>query len=104
MAGPKKLTKAQIRGRVQGLDGWRYTGKVLRRKFAAPTFPAAIRFVGRVARLAEAMNHHPDIDIRWRFVTMSLVTHSAGGVTDLDFQLATRIDEVAPKVRKKAKK
>ena len=58
--------------------------------FAA--FPQGIAFVNTVAKLAEAMNHHPDIDIRWTMVRCALSTHSAGGLTQLDFDLAKQID------------
>jgi len=58
------------------------------------TFPDAVAAVAEVAAIAEGMDHHPDIDIRWRTVTFTCVTHSAGGITDLDVQLATAIDAV----------
>lgn len=61
----------------------------------APTFPAGIRLVDVVAVEAEAMDHHPDIDIRWRTVTFTLSTHSAGGLTQLDIELAHRVLEAA---------
>jgi 4a-hydroxytetrahydrobiopterin dehydratase len=57
----------------------------------APSFPDAIRLVDTVAEQAEEMNHHPDIDVRWREVTFTLSTHSAGGITALDIELARRI-------------
>lgn len=60
----------------------------------APTFPDAVRAVELVAREAEAMDHHPDVDLRWRTVTFTLSTHSAGGITRLDVELASRILEV----------
>jgi 4a-hydroxytetrahydrobiopterin dehydratase len=56
-------------------------------------FPTAISFVGRVAELSEAANHHPDIDIRYRKVRIALTTHDAGGLTKLDFSLAQEIDQ-----------
>ena len=58
------------------------------------TFPDAVAAVAEVAAISEGMDHHPDIDIRWRTVTFTCVTHSAGGITDLDVQLATAIDAV----------
>jgi 4a-hydroxytetrahydrobiopterin dehydratase len=64
----------------------------LRRTVQAPDFPTAIRLVDAVAQDAEAMDHHPDMDIRWRNVTFVLSTHSAGGVTGNDTELARRID------------
>jgi 4a-hydroxytetrahydrobiopterin dehydratase len=71
---------------------WIHEGNSLRRSVTCATFMAAIDLVGRVAIAAEDMDHHPDIDIRWRTVTFVLSTHSAGTVTDLDFELAQRID------------
>ncbi len=59
-----------------------------------PSFPAAIVAVVDVAKIAEELDHHPDIDIRWRTVTFRLTTHSAGGVTESDIALATRIDAI----------
>jgi len=64
------------------------------RSASLPSFPDAIALVDRVAVVAEQMDHHPDIDIRWRTVTFTCATHSKGGVTDLDVRLATQIDEV----------
>jgi len=58
-------------------------------------FPAALDFVVAVGALAEAADHHPDIDIRWRTVRLALVTHDAGGITELDFSLARAIDALA---------
>ena len=60
-----------------------------------PDFRAAIRGVDEIALVAEEMDHHPDIDIRWRTLHLTLTTHSAGGVTQLDVELAHRIDEIA---------
>ena len=74
------------------LPGWEREGDEIVKTFELPTFPDAITFVTRVADRAEAANHHPDIDIRWRNVRIALTTHDAGGLTDLDFDLATEIE------------
>ena len=71
---------------------WHVVEGVLVRATTAATFPAAIALVDAVAQTAEEMDHHPDIDIRWRTVTFRLSTHSAGGLTPLDLDLARRID------------
>lgn len=71
---------------------WLNDGSALRRSVTCSTFMSAIDLVGEVANVAEQMDHHPDIDIRWRTVTFVLSTHSAGAITDLDFALAARID------------
>ncbi len=77
---------------ARDLPGWRREDRGIRKRFRRASFPAAIEFVGRVAELAEATNHHPDIDIRWRTVIVYLTTHEAGGVTALDLDLARQID------------
>ncbi|VVJ15599.1 Pterin-4-alpha-carbinolamine dehydratase (EC [Amycolatopsis camponoti] len=73
---------------------WTRSGKVISREVELASFPQAIEVVDRVAVLAEAADHHPDIDIRWRTLTFRLSTHSAGGLTEKDFSLAAEIDEV----------
>ncbi len=75
--------------------GWERNGDELVKTVTLATFPAAVAFVDRVAELAEAADHHPDIDIRWRTVTLRLSTHSAGGLTRKDLDLAGQIDGVA---------
>jgi 4a-hydroxytetrahydrobiopterin dehydratase len=71
-------------------DGWQERDEALEREFEFPSFPEAIAFVNRVAELAEAENHHPDIAISYRRVTLRWTTHSAGGITDRDRELAER--------------
>ena len=89
------LEPEEIESLLVELPGWSGDRSGLRRAFAAPGFLDGIRMVGDVADVAEDMNHHPDIDIRWRTVTFVLVTHSAGGVTELDAELARRITAIA---------
>ncbi|HZT16173.1 MAG TPA: 4a-hydroxytetrahydrobiopterin dehydratase [Gaiellaceae bacterium] len=76
-------------------DGWREEDDALVREFELESFPAAIEFVRRLANLAERENHHPDIDIRYRRVVVRWSTHSAGGVTDRDRDMAARTAELA---------
>lgn len=85
------LDNAHIRQRLNSLDGWTLTGDMIQKVFAFDTFPAAIAFVNHVASLAEAADHHPDFQISYTKVTLSLSTHSAGGLTSLDFDLAQKI-------------
>lgn len=73
---------------------WIREGETLKRSVECSDFLSAIDLVSQVAVIAEEMNHHPDIDIRWRTVTFILTTHSAGTVTDLDVELASRIDNL----------
>ena len=75
-------------------EGWREDGDALVRELEFESFPAAVAFVQRLAELAERENHHPDIDIRYRRVTVRWSTHSAGGVTDRDRELAVRTLEL----------
>jgi 4a-hydroxytetrahydrobiopterin dehydratase len=92
---PELLSTAELADRLATLDGWSGDGQAITRTVELPTFPAAIEVVTRVATVAESMDHHPDIDIRWRTVTFSCATHTAGGVTGKDIELAHRINEIA---------
>lgn len=88
------LNDKQADEAVTKLSGWTRDGVTIERTANLPSFPKAIEAVGKVAELAEAADHHPDIDIRWRTVTFRLSTHSAGGLTEKDFSLASQIDGV----------
>ena len=74
---------------------WERVGDEIRKRFERPSFADAIAFVVRIGFLAEAANHHPDLDIRWRTVAVALTTHDAGGLTANDLDLATAIDVAA---------
>ena len=87
------MTDDEITQALERFPHWRREGESITRAVEAPTFLDGIDLVGTVARAAEAANHHPDIDIRWRTVTFTLSTHSEGGVTSKDFALAEQIDE-----------
>jgi len=76
-------------------EGWSETGGALERTFDLPSFAEAIAFVNRIAELADAENHHPDIQISYRKVTLRWTTHSAAGITDRDYALAERSDGLA---------
>jgi 4a-hydroxytetrahydrobiopterin dehydratase len=77
------------------LPQWKVADKELVREVKAPTFLDGIRLVATVAQLAESMNHHPDIDIRYTTITFRVTTHDAGGITDNDLVLARHIDTAA---------
>jgi 4a-hydroxytetrahydrobiopterin dehydratase len=77
------------------MDGWGEQENALVREFELPSFPAAIAFVDRLAELAEGENHHPDIDIRYRKVTVRWTTHSEGGITEKDREMAERTSALA---------
>lgn len=87
-----KLEQDAIDSALQGLTGWSQEGQSIRRQYEFADFTGAIDFVNRVAPLANAADHHPDIDIRYNKVLLSLSTHSEGGLTEKDFQLAAQID------------
>ncbi|HEV3360988.1 MAG TPA: 4a-hydroxytetrahydrobiopterin dehydratase [Pseudonocardiaceae bacterium] len=88
------LTDDQVQQALGGLDGWRQDRRELVRVVELADFPTAIVVVDRVAEAAEAADHHPDIDIRWRTLTFRLSTHSEGGLTAKDVELAGRIDAI----------
>jgi 4a-hydroxytetrahydrobiopterin dehydratase len=79
---------------MQRPNDWIDSQGALERTFELPSFPEAIAFVSRVAALAEEANHHPDITISYKKVTLRWTTHSAGGITDLDYELAARTNEL----------
>jgi 4a-hydroxytetrahydrobiopterin dehydratase len=87
------LDDAAISAALDDLPGWERDGDALVRTAKLPSFPAAIEVVDRVAEIAEERNHHPDIDIRWRTLLFRCSTHSAGGITALDVDLARAISE-----------
>ena len=90
------LDAAAVTDALADLPGWSRDGDALVRTAKLPSFPAAIAVVDRVAEYAEAQNHHPDIDIRWRTVTFRCSTHDKGGITEADTALAAAIStEVA---------
>ncbi len=88
------LNEGEIAGELKQLKGWRLAGNEIRKELELKDFVHAIGFVNSVALLAERANHHPDIDIRWNRCTLALSTHSAGGLTEKDFQLAKQIDSL----------
>jgi 4a-hydroxytetrahydrobiopterin dehydratase len=92
------LSAGEVAAALAELNNWAGDGSAIRRTVALPGFPSAIDVVDRVALVAEEMNHHPDIDIRWRTLTFTCATHSAGGVTGRDIDLARRIDEIVAAV------
>ncbi len=88
----KKLSEAEIAKALARLEGWEREGGAIRKLYTFPTFAEGIRFVDRVAAAADAADHHPDIDIRYTTVVLTLSTHSAGGLTAKDVALAETID------------
>jgi len=89
-----KLDSHQIAQALLQTPGWERSGDAISRTFSLPGFPAALLFVGAVGHLAERAEHHPDILIQSRSVSLTLSTHSAGGLTDQDFALAAEINAI----------
>ena len=92
------LTDEQVDAAAKSLGGWERVDGALRRSVKFGAFLEGIDAVRRVAEHAEREDHHPDIDIRWRTVTFVLVTHSEGGITDKDVQMAAEINQVIDEV------
>ena len=90
------LTPEEVQSRLSSLRGWALEGPVIRKTLRFPSFAAAIAFVDKVAVIADAADRHPDIAIHYDRVTLTLSTHSAGGLTERDFALAAEIETVAP--------
>ena len=90
------LKVEEINQRLRDSNGWRLTPRGIEKRFEMENFPSVMNLVNRVADLAEEANHHPDILISYNQVTFTLTTHDAGGITEKDFDLAQRIETIAP--------
>jgi len=91
------LTTKQVTDHLKAVPKWLKRGKTIHRTFEFKGFLESIEFVNRIAKNAQKLNHHPDIDIRYRKVTLTLSTHDEGGITEKDFTLARQCDEVLAK-------
>ena len=89
------LSDIEIQRGLGTLPGWTRKGDTLTKSYHFAAFPDGIAFIARVAEVAETMNHHPDIDIRYTRVVFALSSHDAGGITAADFALAKAIEELA---------
>ncbi|HEY8902534.1 MAG TPA: 4a-hydroxytetrahydrobiopterin dehydratase [Chthoniobacterales bacterium] len=89
------LSEAEVEAALRGSPDWRVDNGELVRIFAFRNFVEAVDFVNRVTEIAEEANHHPDVDIRWNKVTLRLCTHSKGGLTSADFELAGRLEALS---------
>lgn len=90
------LSEDEIRTRLEGLAGWEVADGAITKDYRFDTFPQAIAFVVAVAFAAESANHHPDLDIRYSRVHIALSTHSEGGVTGKDVDLAGAMEALGP--------
>jgi 4a-hydroxytetrahydrobiopterin dehydratase len=88
------LSHADVFSRLASIKGWQHQNGEIVRTFEFHDFRASLAFVNKVGDLAEAVGHHPDIDIRYNKVRLALVTHDAGGITSKDFDLAAQINSI----------
>ena len=92
------LTDEEIDRQLDDLPGWRRDGESLVASYDAPVFPKAVQLIVAAGDEAEQMQHHPDVDLRWKVTHWRLSTHSAGGLTQLDIELAHRISQAAARL------
>ena len=90
-----RLSPAEVEQRLKGLDGWTLDGSVIRKQYTFAGFLDAVAFANRLAPMAEAADHHPDILINYKRVTLTYSTHSEGGLTAKDFEGAAMADRLA---------
>ena len=91
---PRLLTSREVKRKLRGMKGWQHRGGFITKTFVFDHFMEGISFLNKVARIAEKQEHHPDIKVRYTAITLSIQTHSEGGVTALDVGLAKAIDRV----------
>jgi 4a-hydroxytetrahydrobiopterin dehydratase len=89
------LNDEEINAKLEGLDGWERAGDAITKTFDRDDFVGAVKFVDEIVAPAEDMGHHPDLEISWSEVKVSITNHAAGGLTATDFELAQRIDGLA---------
>ena len=89
-----RLSDSEIDERLGGLEGWERSGDAIVKQFDNGDFKGSVEFVNRLTPEAEEMNHHPDLEISWKDVTVTITTHSEGGLTASDFELARRIESL----------
>ena len=92
----KVLSQEEIQKKLTSLDGWTWTREGIQKRYTLADFLSVMNFVNRVADLAEEANHHPDMYVNYDKVTFTLMTHDADGITEMDFDLASRIEAIAP--------
>jgi len=96
VARPSRLAEADIQARLSSLTGWSINSGKLHREFSFPSFVEAFSFISGAALIAESMNHHPEWSNVYSRVVVDLSTHDAGGLTELDFEFASRISRLIP--------
>jgi 4a-hydroxytetrahydrobiopterin dehydratase len=96
MPRPARLSADDVSTALSGLPLWSGGPEGIERTLELPSFRTAVEAVSMIADVAEQLDHHPDMDLRWRKVRVAVSTHSAGGVTELDLELARRVDALFP--------
>ncbi len=97
MTKPIKLSQQKISQNLAKLSGWKHVHNVLTKEFTLSSFTGAAKFIVKIAPIANRMDHHPDLQLhRYKRVKIMLTTHDAGGITQKDFELAAKIDALAP--------
>jgi 4a-hydroxytetrahydrobiopterin dehydratase len=89
-----KLTDAEVQARLKNLPHWEIDNGMLQRRYTLPTFPATIFFASAIAHMAEVGQHHPDMNISYDKIAVRFATHSVGGISDKDFEMAQKVDEL----------
>jgi len=89
------LSDSEVEARLSEHPGWERRGGAIAKTFERGDFVGSVRFVDSLVEPAEGMNHHPDVEISWDKVTVSVATHTEGGITAADFELASKIDALA---------
>lgn len=95
MAPETALSESQMRDRLKELPGWRYEQGMIRRTFKTDGWPTTLMLVNAIGFFAEAADHHPDLGVHWGSVEVAFSTHSAGGITEKDFELARLVEQTA---------
>lgn len=95
----QKLSEKEISQKLSKLNNWKYENNKLIKEYKFSTFADSVSFLKLIQPVADGLNHHPDVCIYYNRVIVQLTTHDAGGITDLDFQLAEKIDELSTYVK-----
>jgi 4a-hydroxytetrahydrobiopterin dehydratase len=90
------LDDSEIEARLSSLSGWQRSGEAIVKRFGCGDFVGSVKFVESLVEPAEAMGHHPDLEISWDTVVVTISTHSEGGLTANDFELAEKVDALSP--------
>ncbi len=91
----KKLTNEEVDAALANIPRWKAENDRLRRRFSFPNFAESLAFINKVGEAAEALDHHPDIKMGWGYAEIETTTHDRSGITDMDLELARKINELA---------